>query len=153
MNRIVPWVIAGVVVAGGVTWLLLNKPALPKKPAAAAPGPPAPPGPDPVSIGPSSSPASPNNVPGSNVYSKAGLTIRSSPKISNGFLGWGDNSLLTVSATGTFVGNIVDSTLDSNSDADSSGNIYTWYKINPSPALGMPTQGSFFVREDYITVK
>lgn len=155
MHKNIPWIIAGVVVAGGLTWLVYYKPVAPKKvvmpPAPGAGGIAG--GTIPVSGGPTTGVAAPTGVPGSNVYSKAGLTIRSSPKINNGFLGLFDNIIATISDAGTFVGNIVSATLDSNSDQDPSGNIYTWYLINPAPGYGYPGGGSYYVREDYITVK
>ncbi len=91
---------------------------------------------------------------GTNVYSKAGLTIRSSPEIYNGWFNSGflGNVIAEIAVPNVFVGNIATSTVDSNGDADSTGNIFTWYRINPAPAYGIPG-GQYYVREDYVTIK
>jgi hypothetical protein len=151
------WLLAAAAVGTGL-YLYWNK----KKPAAkpavkpkAAPPPgSADPAPD-TNVNLNQSPAAGSGSTGSNLYSLPGLVVRSSPKIDNGWGGTGflGNNIKTVSTGGQFIGVILSSTFDSNGDADTDGNIYTWYKFLPAEGVGFPGGGEYYAREDYVTVK
>lgn len=152
------WWLLGAAVVGTGLYLYLNR----KKPAGApATKPKAAPPPgsaDPAvdtTVNLNQSPAAGSGSAGSNLYSLPGLVIRSSPKIDNGWWGSGflANDIKTIATGGQFIGVIIDSADDSNSDADTAGNIYTWYKFLPATGIGFPGGGEYYAREDYVTVK
>lgn len=81
-------------------------------------------------------------------------TLRSSPGISNGFLGFGGNNIATITNAGTWVG-----TYTGNSSPDTDGTLnqatgvaYNWWQVNLAPAYAS-SNASGYVREDYATIK
>jgi hypothetical protein len=146
------WIVAGVLIGGTVAVYLVSKQK--KKKTGIPVIVPAPGGALATGTGSGNVAGQTLGPAGTNVYSKAGLTIRSSPQLDDGWFGSGflGNLVTTIGGPNVFVGNIVSNTVDSNEAMDAAGNIYTWYRINPAPAYGS-TGGSYYVREDYITIK
>lgn len=154
MNKrnITPWIVAGIVVVGaGIAVFALKK------------------GKDNKSILPDSNGTEPTPQPppttnagsntsspiGKNAYvGKTGLIVRSSPELSDGFLGLWSNNVGAVNKVDTLLG--VVQGMESDKDMDKNpltSKPYVWYRIKKDPALKLLSADNYFVREDYTTLK
>lgn len=136
-------IVTGIVGGSIAVYLLLNKSGLLKN------------------TGPSYKPPPPTTNPnnpsaGKSVYSaQGGLTIRTSPEISNGFLGMFGNVYQTVDVAGKYLGTYVTSENDKDSSVNpSTGQVYKWYQITLAPEFSSGASSSgYYVREDFATLK
>lgn len=141
MQKKTIYIIAGVVVVAGAGYWLVNRQNTLSKT-----------GPS-YSLPPAGSSGGVQSGANQVYSSQAGLTIRTSPDISNGFLGMFGNVFQTVNSAGIWVGTKIAVTPDSDSAINPvTGNIFNWYQVRLAPNFNA-SGSTYFVREDYVTVR
>lgn len=148
-----PWIVAGIVVVGaGIAVYTMKKKAsknsqMPTSSTDASVS----------ATTPTPSPATSNtsNPIGKSAYvGKSGLIVRSSPELSDGFLGFGSNNVGAVNRVDTLLG--VVQGIESDKDMDRNpmtGQPYKWYRIKKDPSVKLLAADNYYVREDYTTLK
>lgn len=152
MKKHTVWIITGSVLAGGIIVYLLTKK---KRKAEDSKGQQDDNGYIPITENGNSTSGNNSSPVSKKVYSaKAGLSIRESPELSDGFLGLGSNHFMAVDTPDIYVGTLLSNTPIADKDGDinpKTSQVFKWWMIQISPTLG--GSGVYYVREDYVKIK
>ena len=160
MNRgkATPWIVAGIVVVGAAATIYVMKKKASKisQESSSLDDTQAAPTTLPTNTSNTSpAPSSASGPIGKNAYvGSSGLIVRSSPEISNGFLGFGNNFVGAVNKIGALLG--VVQSMESDRDGDKNpltGKSFIWYRIKKDSVLQLPSADNYYVREDYTDLK
>lgn len=152
-SKSTPWIVAGIVVIGAGVVIYSMKKKASKNTDMPSPS---------LNTGSTPAPTTNNNpsptstsVIGKNAYvGKSGLIVRSSPELSDGFLGFGSNNVGAVNKVDTLLGIVQGTETDKDMDRNPmTGQPYVWYLIKKNPSLKLLAADNYYVREDYTTLK